>query len=74
MAARVHNLEGRGTIQPGSYADIVLMDLPHLKIEADEIEPRRYPEGIRYVFVNGVPVVRMGKHTGATPGRVLKRA
>jgi len=51
----------------------VLMDLPNLKIPANEIEPRRYPEGIRYVFVNGVPVVEKGKHTGATPGRVLKR-
>ncbi len=74
MAARVHRLDGRGTIEPGSYADIALMDLPRLKIEADEIEPRRYPEGVRHVFVNGVPVVKGGKHTGATPGRVLKRA
>ena len=74
MAARVHNLDGRGTISPGSYADIVLMDLPRLKIGADEIEPRKYPEGIRYVFVNGVSVVEKGVHTGATPGRVLKRA
>jgi N-acyl-D-amino-acid deacylase len=74
MAARVHNLDGRGTISPGSHADIVLMDLPRLKIEANEIEPRKYPEGIRYVFVNGAPVVEKGRHTGATPGRVLKRA
>jgi N-acyl-D-amino-acid deacylase len=74
MAARVHNLDGRGTISPGSYADIVLMDLPRLKIGADEIEPRKYPEGIRYVFVNGVPVVEEGRHTGATPGRVLRLA
>ncbi len=73
MAARVHNLEGRGTIGKGSYADIVLMDLPHLKIEANEIEPRKYPDGVKYVFVNGVPVVKGGRHTGAAPGRVLKR-
>ena len=31
-------------------------------------EPRRFPEGIPYVFVNGVPVVDGGEHTGATPG------
>jgi N-acyl-D-amino-acid deacylase len=73
MAAKVHNLEGRGTISKGSHADIVLMDLPGLKVEADEIEPRKYPEGIEYVFVNGVPVVEKGKHSEATPGRVLKR-
>ena len=74
MAARVHNLEGRGTIGKGSYADIVLMDLPHIKVAANEIETRRHPEGVEYVLVNGVLVVEKGKHTGATPGRVLKRA
>ncbi len=73
MAARVHNMEGRGTINPGSYADIVLMDLPNLNVTANEVEPRKYPEGIKYVFVNGEPVVKGGKHTGARPGRVLKR-
>jgi hypothetical protein len=25
------------------------------------------------VFVNGVQVVRDGRHTGATPGRVLRK-
>jgi N-acyl-D-aspartate/D-glutamate deacylase len=27
--------------------------------------------GVRDVFVNGVPVLREGEHTGATPGRVV---
>ena len=53
--------------------DIVLMDLPNLKVTANEVEPRKHPEGIKYVFVNGEPVVREGKHTGARPGRVLRR-
>jgi N-acyl-D-amino-acid deacylase len=35
--------------------------------------PSRYPDGIPYVLVNGVPVVDGGAHTGATPGRVLRR-
>jgi N-acyl-D-aspartate/D-glutamate deacylase len=73
MAARVHNLKGRGTISKGSYADIVLMDLPGLKVEANEIEPRKYPEGIEYVFVNGVPVVERGEHSESTPGRILRK-
>jgi N-acyl-D-amino-acid deacylase len=50
------------------------MDLANLKIEANEIEPRKYPKGIKYVFVNGVPVVEKGRHTGVTPGKVLKRS
>ena len=73
MAAKVHNLEGRGALMVDGFADIVLMDLPNLNVTADEIEPRRYPEGIEYVFVNGKPVVKEGKHTGGRPGRVLRR-
>ncbi|MBN1683279.1 amidohydrolase family protein [Candidatus Bathyarchaeota archaeon] len=73
QAAKVHALKGRGTINEGSYADIVLMDLPGLQTPADVMEPRRYPKGIDYVFVNGVPVVEKGVHTKATPGKVLRR-
>ena len=73
MSAKVHHLEGRGTLETGGYADIVLMDLPNLKVTANEVEPRQHPEGIKYVFVNGEPVVKEGKHTGARPGRVLRR-
>jgi N-acyl-D-amino-acid deacylase len=40
---------------------------------ARAIEPRKHPKGIMYVLVNGVPVVEKGKHTGATPGRIIKR-
>lgn len=73
MPARVHNLNGRGILREGGYADIVLMDLPDLKVLGDLLEPRRYPKGIEYVFVNGVAVVEKGEHTDARPGRVLKR-
>jgi len=72
-AAQIYNLEGRGILSKGSYADIVLMDLQKLKVIGDAVEPRKYPKGIEYVFVNGVPVVEKGKHTGARPGKVLKR-
>jgi len=72
-AAKVHKLKGRGVIEPGSYADIVLMDLPNLTILGTIVEPRKYPKGIEYVFVNGVPVVEKGQHTMATPGKILKR-
>jgi N-acyl-D-amino-acid deacylase len=73
MAARVHNLEGRGVIKEGGYADIVLMNVKKLEILSTELEPRQHPKGIEYVFVNGEVVVEKGKHTGARPGRVLKK-
>jgi N-acyl-D-amino-acid deacylase len=35
--------------------------------------PHRYAEGMDHVLVNGVVVIDDGVHTGATPGRVLRR-
>ena len=36
-------------------------------------EPRRAPAGMRAVYVNGTAVARDGGHTGARPGRALRR-
>jgi hypothetical protein len=36
--------------------------------------PHQYPEGIRYVFVNGVLVVRGDEHSGALAGKVLRHS
>jgi len=71
--AERHNLKGRGVIEEGGYADIVLMDLKKLRVTGTPLKPRKQPKGIEYVCVNGVAVVEKAKHTGATPGRVLKR-
>jgi N-acyl-D-amino-acid deacylase len=73
-AAEHHNLKGLGTITPGSYADITVFDYDKLEVMGTPVEPRQYPKGIEYVFVNGVAVVEKGVHTGATPGRIVKRA
>jgi len=73
QAAVRHGLEGRGVITEGGYADIVLMDLSNMRIKADPLHPKRKPQGIEYVIVNGTPVIEEGEHTGAKPGRVLKR-
>ena len=73
-AAEHHNLKGLGTITPGSYADITVFDYDKLEVVGTPVEPSQHPNGIEYVIVNGVTVVEKGKHTGATPGRIVKRA
>jgi len=73
QAAKNYNIKGRGVIKEGCFADIVLMDLPNLKVMGTPLESRQPPRGIEYVFVNGEAVVRNARHTGATPGRVLRR-
>jgi N-acyl-D-aspartate/D-glutamate deacylase len=52
-------------------ADLVLFDPVRIADKATFTQPHQYPEGIPYVFVNGVAVVDGGKFTDATPGRVL---
>ena len=63
----------RGHLQPGCAADIVLFDSATVSDRATYEAPLQYPIGIHYVFVNGVPVVEGGEHTGARPGRVVRR-
>ena len=71
-AARL-GLADRGRIADGLAADLVVFDPATVRSLATYEEPRRFPEGIPYVFVNGVPVVDGGEHTGKTPGRALRR-
>jgi N-acyl-D-amino-acid deacylase len=35
-------------------------------------KPDQLATGVEDVFINGVQVLRNGKHTGAKPGRVLR--
>ena len=67
-------LEGRGFLRAGSFADVVVFDPARIIDTATYQEPRRYPAGIKHVFVNGVEVARDGQHTGARPGRAIRRA
>jgi N-acyl-D-amino-acid deacylase len=70
-AARL-GLTQRGTIRDGAFADLVVFDPVTVRSNATYDEPRRFPTGIDHVIVNGVPVVRDGEHTGATPGRGIR--
>jgi N-acyl-D-amino-acid deacylase len=73
QAADSHFLKGRGRLTKGGVADITIFDYDKLEVTGDAIEPRKHPKGIVHVLVNGVPVIEVGKHTGATPGRIVKR-
>lgn len=72
-AAEHHRLKGRGTITTGSFADIVLFDIDGLEVTGDPIEPRRYPKGIKHVFVNGQAAVENGQYTGSSSGKIIRR-
>ncbi len=61
----------RGWLKPGYHADVVVFDPRTIRDNATFEQPHQYATGVRDVFVNGVPVLRAGEHTGATPGRVV---
>lgn len=62
----------RGLLRPSFWADIVVFDPLNIRELATYTEPMRYPEGIEYIFVNGVLTVEHGSHTGALAGKPLK--
>jgi len=72
VAARL-GLRDRGLLREGRFADVVIFDdATTLDLSTPE-KPHQISRGVEQVFVNGVQVVRDGKHTGATPGRALRR-
>ena len=73
--ARALRLHDRGLLREGYRADIAIFDPADFKDRATYADPHRYPSGARTtVLVNGTVVVENARHTGATPGRVLRRA
>jgi N-acyl-D-amino-acid deacylase len=74
MPADQVGLGDRGRIARGRKADIVVFDAATIKDAATFDNPHRYPAGVVHVLVNGVPVVQNGSHTGARPGRMLRKA
>ncbi|MDB4970862.1 MAG: N-acyl-D-amino-acid deacylase [Myxococcales bacterium] len=71
-AERLH-LERRGKLQAGYFADVVVFDPAHIADHATYAAPHAYATGVIHVFVNGVPVVTDGAHTGTAPGRFIRR-
>lgn len=73
LAAQIVGFTDRGYVREGYKADLVIFDYGRIDDRATIMEPDLEPEGIEYVFVNGVATVDGGRPTGALPGRVLIR-
>jgi dihydroorotase/N-acyl-D-amino-acid deacylase len=66
------SITDRGLLRAGMYADVVVFDPATIQDRATYEEPRQLSTGVREVFVNGVEVIRDGRHTGAKPGRIVR--
>jgi N-acyl-D-amino-acid deacylase len=73
LPAQTLGLPDRGILRNGMKADIVVFDPATVHSPATLEDPHQFPVGIEYVLVNGQIVVDGGRHTGALPGRALRR-
>jgi N-acyl-D-amino-acid deacylase len=72
--ARALKLLDRGLLREGYRADVTIFDPADFKDRATYADPHQYPTGTRTaVIVNGTLVVENATHTGALPGKVLRR-
>lgn len=71
VAARL-KMRDRGLVREGLFADLVIFDPATIIDHATFEKPHQLSTGVHYVFVNGVAVLREGRHTGARPGRAVR--
>jgi N-acyl-D-aspartate/D-glutamate deacylase len=72
--ARALKLKDRGLLKEGYRADVVVFDPDDFADRATYADPHQFPSGARTtVVVNGTLVVENAVHTGALPGKVLRR-
>ncbi len=72
IPATRYGLLGRGLLEPGYAADIVVFD-PTTIADCGTYSSRADPVGVRHVFVNGKQALSDAALTGVRAGRVLTR-
>jgi dihydroorotase/N-acyl-D-amino-acid deacylase len=65
-------LRERGTVRPGYFADLVVLDLAAVEERATYERPHQLADGVVHLYVNGEAVIRDRVATGARPGRFVR--
>jgi dihydroorotase/N-acyl-D-amino-acid deacylase len=65
-------IRDRGLLREGMFADVVVFDPDSVTDLATFENPHQLSRGVQHVFVNGVSVIRDGRHTGAKAGRIIR--
>lgn len=73
LPAQRLGLKDRGEIRRGAFADLVIFNPERVRDTASYTYPYAYPMGMRHVIVNGTIVIKDGAHTGAMPGKILRK-
>ncbi len=72
LPAQRMRIGDRGVLKVGMWADVVVFDPETVTDKATFAQPHQLAEGMRWVLVNGVPVIADGKATGKLPGKVIR--
>ena len=71
LTADTFGIEGRGRLEPGGFADVVVFDPKRYAARATYEQPTLPAAGVQTVIVNGVVAVDAGALTGKAAGRAL---
>ncbi len=71
LPARVYGIEGRGVLEAGAVADVIVVDLERFRDTAEYDDPHGLAEGVEYSLVNGTLAIDEGRFTDALAGEAL---
>ena len=73
VPARRFGLRGRGVIEKGAFADIVVWREEEFVARSTYTAPHQFSGGVEFVMVNGSVPYRNGRFTGDRAGRFLEK-
>ncbi len=66
-------IRDRGLVREGCFADITIFDEATVGEKGMYFDPAHFPSGIKYVIINGTPVLQKGVYNSKLCGQVLRK-
>jgi len=72
--AQILGLSKRGFIKLGYFADVIIFDPEHIKVNANFSQWDKLSSGMTYVLINGEMAIKHGEFTGKLAGQFLSKS